>query len=413
MNWKKSWEYVLAFLKWAALAAAAGIAVGAAGALFGLALEGASWLRGRFLWLIWLLPLGGAAIAALYRGAKLPDGGSTNSVFLAVREDAPLPLRSAPLIFVSTCITQLLGGSAGREGAALQLGGSIAAAIGRLLRMDRHDVRVLTMCGMSAGFSALFGTPITAAVFAMEVVSVGVMRYVALVPCVLSALVALWVSGRFGLTPTAFPLTVSTPCDPLNLLRVCLLGALFALLSAAFCVLLHQTSALCGRLVKNPYLRAAAGGALLALLTLLAGTRDYNGAGEAVIAAAVAGQAVPWAFALKMLFTALTLGAGFKGGEIVPVFFTGATLGCIAAPLLGLPASLGAALGMAAVFCGATNCPIASIFLSAEVFGGQGLPLFALCCAVSYMLSGYFGLYSEQKILYSKFRTAFIDRKAH
>ena len=207
-----------------------------------------------------------------------------------------------------------------------------------------------------------------------------------------------------GLAPTAFTLDVSAAADPVTLLRVLALGVLLAGLSIAFCAALHAASRLYARYLPNPYLRIAVGGVLVVALTLLLGTTDYNGAGSAVIAAAIAGQALPWAFALKILFTALTLGAGYKGGEIVPIFFTGATFGCAVAPLLGLPAPLGAALGMVALFCGCTNSPLASICLGLEVFGGQCLPLFALACAVSYMLSSYFSLYHEQHFFHSKLR---------
>lgn len=412
MVWKKLSEYLLGFLKWAALAAAIGLVVGAAGTLFGFGLHEVTALREKHPWLLYLLPLGGVAVVGLYRGCKYPNGGSTNSVFLAVRENRAMPLRTAPLIFLSTLLTHLMGGSAGREGAALQLGGSIAGAIGQKLRLDDKEIRVFTMCGMSAAFSALFGTPLAAAVFSLEVINVGRMYYATLVPCVLSALVGSWLAGTLGLEPTAFALARTVAVTPLSILQVLALGALFALLSAAFCVVLHQSGRLYAKYIPNPYLRAAAGGVLVIVLTLVFQTRDYNGAGEDILRAAIGGEALPWAFALKLLFTAATLGAGFKGGEIVPVFFTGATFGCIAAPLLGLPAGFGAALGMVSVFCGVTNCPIASMLLAVELFGGQSTALFALSCAVSYMLSGYFGLYSEQKILYSKFRAELIDRKA-
>lgn len=412
MDWKKIWEYILGFLRWAALAVAIGLAVGAVGTLFGFGLHEVAALREARPWLLYLLPLGGVAIVGLYRGCKYPGGGSTNEVFLAVRENKPMPLRAAPLIFVSTLLTHLLGGSAGREGAALQLGGSIAGAVGQKLGLDDKDIRVFTSCGMSAAFAALFGTPLAAAIFSLEVISVGRMYYTSLVPCVLSAVVGSWLAGTLGLAPTAFELTQTVAVTPLTILQVCALGALFALLSAVFCIVLHQAGHLYAKLFPNPYIRAAAGGAVVILLTLVFQTRDYNGAGEGVLRAAISGEALPWAFILKILFTAATLGAGFKGGEIVPVFFTGATFGCVAAPLLGLPAPLGAALGMVSVFCGVTNCPMASILLAVELFGGKAVPLFALSCAVSYMLSGYFGLYSEQKILYSKFRAELIDRKA-
>lgn len=389
--------------RWLALAVLAGCLTGPLGAAFGLALNWANALRGRQGWLLFLLPLGGLAIVFLYRRFD-PAGGSTNQVFAAVRERRLLPLRAAPLIFFSTVVTHLLGGSSGREGAALLLGGSVLGPFGRLLRLDRRGCRLLTMCGMAGAFSAIFGTPLAAAVFVIEVVDVGSMQYAALLPCLVSALIGVWISGQLGLAPTAFSLDVSVEADPLTLLRVLALGVLLAGLSILFCSLLHLSGRLYARFLPNPYLRAAAGGVLLIVLTVLLGTTDYNGAGSAVIAAAIAGQALPWAFALKMLFTALTLGAGFKGGEIVPIFFTGATFGCAVAPLLGLPAPLGAALGMTALFCGCTNSPLASICLGLEVFGGRCLPLFALVCAVAYMLSSYFSLYHEQHFLYSKLR---------
>lgn len=405
--------YANSFLKWLMLSVLVGLVVGPIGVLFGLGLTWANELRAAQPWLLWLLPIGGLAIVFLYRIAGQPNGGSTNSVFMAVRENRVMPFRTAPLIFVSTVATHLLGGSAGREGAALQLGGAISGTFGKLLLLDDRDCRVMTMCGMSAAFAAVFGTPLAATVFTMEVISVGVMYYVALVPCLISALVGVWAAELLGLAPTAFPLNVEITLGPLSMLRVGALGILLALLSMAFCMLLHNTPKLYAKFLPNQYLRIAVGGVLLIALTYLCGTTDYNGAGSQVIAAAMAGSALPWAFALKMLFTALTLGAGYKGGEIVPVFFTGATFGCVVAPLLGLPAPFGAALGMVGLFCGVTNCPMTSIFLAAELFGGQHLPLFALACAVSYMLSGYYGLYSEQKIVYSKFRAEFIDRKAH
>ena len=407
--------YVGIFFKWVGLAVLVGVVVGPAGVAFGLCLKWANELRALHPWLLWLLPVGGLVIVFLYRAAKQPDGGSTNSVFMAVRENRVMPVLTAPLIFLSTGITHLLGGSAGREGAALQLGGSISGTIGKLLMLDDKDCRVMTMCGMSAAFAAVFGTPLAATVFTMEVISVGVMYYVALVPCLISALMGVWAAGLLGLPPTAFqlPEAAVVPLSPLSMLQVGGLGILLAGLSILFCLLLRTAPKLYAKFLSNQYLRVAVGGLLLAGLTFLCGTTDYNGAGSQVIAAAVGGSALPWAFALKMLFTALTLGAGYKGGEIVPVFFTGATFGCVAAPLLGLPAPFGAALGMVALFCGVTNCPMTSIFLAVELFGGEGLPLFALGCAVSYMLSGYSGLYSEQKIVYSKFRAEFIDRKAH
>lgn len=406
-KWKQTLGAGLRYLavcgRWLVLAALAGCLAGPLGAAFGLALNWANALRARQGWLLFLLPLGGLVLVFLYRHANA-GSGSTDQVLAAVKARRLLPLRAAPLIFFATVTTHLLGGSSGREGAALLLGGSVLGPVGRLLRLGPRGRRLLTMCGMAGAFAAIFGTPLAAAVFVLEVVEVGAMPYASLLPCLVSALVGVWIGGQMGLAPTAFALDVSVQADPLTLLRVLALGALAAGLSILFCGLLHGTARLYARWLPNPYLRIAVGGVLIIALTLGLGTTDYNGAGSAVIAAAVAGQALPWAFALKMLFTALTLGAGYKGGEIVPIFFTGATFGCVVAPLLGLPAPLGAALGMVALFCGCTNSPLASLCLGLEVFGGRCLPLFALACAAAYMLSGYFGLYREQGFSASKLR---------
>lgn len=402
MGFRKNLHYVTASAKWLILAVAVGSVVGLCAAAFGVALRWANDTRTDYPWLIYFLPLGGVVIVWLYNAAHNRDGGSTNAVFTAVHDEVLMPLSTAPLIFVSTVLTHLLGGSAGREGAALQLGGAISGQLGRRLKMGADDCRVMTMCGMSAAFSALFGTPLAATVFTLEVVSVGTMYYAAMMPCMLSALIGIGVSSLIGLKPTSFLLEAIVPVTVQSVLQVVALAALVGVLSIAFCQLLHTAPKLYARFLPNAYLRAAVGGVLVAGLTWLVKTTDYNGAGEHVIHAAMAGSTVPWAFLLKMLFTALTLSAGFKGGEIVPLFFTGATFGCVVAPLLGMPASFGASVGMVALFCGATNAPLASIFLAAEVFHGRNLTLLALSCAVSYVFSGYFSLYSKQQFVFSK-----------
>ena len=395
---------------WLVLAALVGCVVGPLGGAFGLALNWANATRGAHPWLLYLLPVAGLVIVFLYHRFDPDGGGSTNQIFVSVREHKPLTLRTAPLIFVSTVATHLFGGSSGREGAALLLGGSVSGQLGRALRLENRDCRLMTMCGMAGAFSAIFGTPLAATIFTLEVVDVGSMQYAALLPCLVSALLGVFISGKMGLAPEAFVLQAEAAPTPDNLVRVIILGALLAALSIFFCELLHVTPKLYRKFFPNIYLRVAAGGVLIIALTKLLGTTDYNGAGAAVIEAAIDGEAVPYAFLLKMLFTALTLGAGFKGGEIVPIFFTGATFGCVAAPLLGLPPQLGAALGMVALFCGCTNSPLASICLAIEVFGGQCVSLFALACAVSYMLSSYFSLYREQHFLHSKLRIVGVQR---
>lgn len=314
-----------------------------------------------------------------------------------------------PAIFISTTITHLFGGSAGREGAALQIGGSLGCYIGRAFHLDDKDMRLATLCGMSAVFAALFGTPLTATLFALEVISVGVIYYSALVPCIVASLFALEMANIFGIAPTHFDVVIE-PISELMLLKVSVLAIVCSLMSTVFCLSMHKTEHLFAKLIKNPYLRIAAGGALVVLITAILGTGDYNGAGMNIIKRAIEeGQAKPDAFFWKLILTAITIGCGFKGGEVVPTFFIGATLGCVLGSLLGIPTGFAAALGLICVFCGAVNCPVASIVLSIELFGSTDLVYFALACGIAYMLSGYFGLYSSQKIMYSKLKAEFIN----
>ena len=403
---------LVGFLKWILLSLPVGGVVGVVGALFAHGLTWVTQYRQTHFWMLYLLPLAGLAIVGLYHLLDMDNDGGTEFILASVRDARHLHFRMLPLIFISTLLTHLTGGSAGREGAALQIGGSIGHNLGRLLRLDDRDERVITMAGMAAGFSALFGTPIGAAVFAMEVVSVGVMYYSAIVPCFLSALIAKLVAQWMGVSPAV--LTVQGPPEltPLSLLQLLGLGALCALTAVLFCQGMRLAGLGYGKLTQNRWLRVLLGGGLVVILTLLLGTTDYNGAGLEVLTRAVQGRAVPTAFLLKIIFTAITLRAGYKGGEIVPTFFVGATFGCVVGPLLGLHPSFAAAAGMVAVFCGVTNCPLTSLLLGYELFAGVGLASMAMTIATAYMLSGYCGLYHEQLIMYSKTKSLFIHQNA-
>lgn len=403
----------LVSLKWIIFAIIVGIIVGLCGTAFYFALSLVTVLRTQNSWLIFLLPLGGVGIVAMYRILHNEKDTGTNLVISAIHSDDELPLRMAPLIFVSTLITHLFGGSAGREGAALQMGGSIGNALGRLFRFDDKDKHVMIMCGMSAAFSALFGTPMAAAILPMEMVSVGVMYYIALVPCVISSLIAHGIAYSFGVSNEMFIIRSIPKFGIISSIEISVLAILCALVSILFCVLLHKSEYLYKRFFANPYVRAIVGGCIIIVLTLLVGNQDYNGTGINIIAHCINGTVRPEAFLLKMIFTALTLGAGYKGGEIVPSFFTGAAFGCLFGNLLGFSPTLCTAVGMTAVFCGVTNCPITSLLISFELFGYDGMPYFLLATALSYMLSGYFGLYRSQKIVYSKYKTNYINKATH
>ena len=404
-------KHMVLFLKWMLIAVITGCAVGIISSLFALLLGKVTALRTANSWLIFCLPLAGLLIVFLYRRMLGEDGG-TNLVLSTIHAREDLPWVMAPLIFCATLLTHLFGGSAGREGAALQLGGSLGNLLGRFMKMDDQDRRVVVMCGMSAAFAAVFGTPMAAAIFALEVASIGVMYHVGLMPCVFSALIASRFSANMGIHPEHFNITFIPQFTLLTAGKTVLLAALCAGVATLLCVVLHRGGHLCKKLVNNPYLRVLCGGAVMIAVFLIRGDQAYHGASVGLIEQAMEGHADWYAFLLKMALTAVTIGCGFKGGEIVPTFCVGATFGCVMGQLLGFSPSLCAACGMVALFCGATNCPMSATFLAYELFGGENLLLYALCCGVSYMLSGYYGLYSEQKIMYSKFRTEWINKKA-
>ena len=316
----------------------------------------------------------------------------------------------APLIFISTVITHLFGGSSGREGAALQIGGSIGVSIGKLFKLDDSDKHILTLCGMSAVFSALFGTPITAALFSMEVISIGILYYCAFVPCLFSSVIAYAITQKLHVQHAHYVIAgMPSSVSVMLVLKVIGLAILCAILSSLFCIFMTMVHKLFRKYFKNQYVRVFAGGVLLVLLNIVLKTTDYNGTGMNIIADALNGQAKPAAFLFKAVFTAITIGCGFRGGEIVPSFFVGATFGCVMGGVMGLDPGFAAALGMVCFFCGVVNSPLTSLFLSIELFGAQGILLFTIGCAVSYMLSGYYSLYNEQKIIYSKLRPHYVN----
>lgn len=402
--------YIKTFLKWILLSLIVGAAGGIVGSIFHKAVDYVTELRTAHIWIIFLLPFGGLAIAGMYRAFKSKGNIDTNRVIDSVSGKEKVPLIMLPLIFVSTVITHLLGGSAGREGAALQLGGSIGYNLGKAMHLKKGDIHIIVMAGMSAVFAALFGTPLAAAFFALEVSMVGVMHYAALLPCVASAIAAYVISLGFGVVPVRFDIALPDTLSVPVVLQTILLATLCALVAIGFCSAIKHLEKMAKKWVPNIYLRTIAGSAVIVIATMLIGT-DYNGAGMNIISNAFSGIAKPEAFVLKIAFTAVTLAAGFKGGEIVPAFFVGSTFGCAFAPLIGLNPVIGAAIGFVALFCGVVNCPVASLLLGIEVFGGQGILLFGITCAISYMMSGNFGLYKSQKIVYSKLNANYIDEE--
>lgn len=397
-------------LQWFFLAIPTGLICGLVGTLFHLSVERVTELRADQPWLLFLLPAAGLLITALYKATKC-EGVGTNNVIRAVQSGEPVSILLVPAIFLGTVLTHLCGGSAGREGAALQMGGSIGWNVGTLLQLKDHDRRTATISGMAAFFSALFGTPLTAALFAMMVEDVGLTFTSAFVPAFTSALIAYGCSLAFGIAPTHFAIT-APGLTVWNAFLVILLGFACAAVSRLFCGLLHFMEHKVPQLLPNPWLRVFVGGVAVIAFSYLFGVGRYNGAGMGVITAAVEqGEALPWDFLCKIFLTALTLSCGFKGGEVVPSFFVGATFGCVFGPLLGLPAGFAAAVGLVSIFCGATNALIPSILMGFELFSGAGLELIALGCGICYMLSGHHGLYSSQTFVTNKLRSEYMSHK--
>ena len=398
-------KYIGWFCKWAVLAAVMGCIGGTLGAVFHHALHFVTHLRLEHTWLVLLLPIGGLLSVAWYRLLKLNKNRGTNEIIDAVLDGEELKPQIAPGIFGAAALTHLFGGSAGREGAALQLGGSAASMLGKLLKLQRDDRRVLIMAGMSSVFAGLFGTPLTAALFCMEFESVGTIFSPALLPCYIAAFTASSMSSMMGVHAEGYLLENAAAIGITNLWAYLLLAVLISVLGITMCKVFHTAEHLAAHHIKSPWVRIFAGGVLIAALTYAVGDHRFNGAGMDMALEAVAGHADWYAFLLKLLFTAVTLAAGFKGGEIVPTFCIGATFGCVMGGLLGLDPGIAAALGLVGLFCCATNSPLASIVLSIEMFGGANLHLFALVCVICFVLSGHSGLYASQIIQFDKAST--------
>ena len=389
-------KHVVAFLKWSLLGLLMGMLGGPIGAAFHHVLHFVTHFRTGHPWMVWLLPVGGLLSVGVYYVFGMMKNRGTNQLIDAVLHEDSVSPKVAPVIFLVTAITHLFGGSAGREGAALQLGGSVGSSLGKLLKLDRDERTVLTMSGMSAVFAGLFGTPLTACVFVLEFASVGRIFTPALVPCFLSAFTAWEAAQKLGVHAETYLLTNALPINLTTAWQLAVLAVLVAVLGIVMCRTFHGAEHLAARHIKNPWLRIALGGAVVALLTFLAGDQRFNGAGMDMALAAVAGDADWYSFAVKMLFTTVTLAAGFKGGEIVPTFCIGATFGCVVGGLLGMDPGVAAALGMVGLFCSGTNATLASIILSIELFGTANLYLFAFMCVVSCLLAGQSSLYGSQ-----------------
>mgnify|MGYP002775300981 CR=1 FL=1 len=404
-------EATKTLVRWTFLVSAVAVAVGSACALFLWLLDRATELRFQFPWLLFLLPIAGFLIGLAYLWKGSSTEGGNNLIVEQIHEPgAGVPLRMAPFILVATVLTHLFGGSAGREGTAVQLGGSLASGVGKLFKLDSDGVRIILMAGIAAGFGAVFGTPLAGAVFALEVLTLGRVQYVALIPCLASALIADITCRAWGIHHTLYNISYLSgqshvEFDPIMLLKVAIAGVAFGLIGMVFAEANHTLGAFMKKHIKFAPLRPLVGGLAIIALVYIFGTREYLGLGvwspnphDVTIARLFGPEIHPWAWALKLLFTVVTLSAGFKGGEVTPLFFIGAALGNALAGILGVPPDLFAALGFVAVFAGAANTPLACTLMGIELFGSTHGVYIAVACCVAYLCSGHSGIYLSQRI---------------
>ncbi|WP_213508367.1 voltage-gated chloride channel family protein [Paenibacillus faecis] len=399
--------YPGSFLKWLLLGSAVGVMAGSASAVFLLSLDFVTGQRVRHEWLLYLLPAGGAMISYLYMKFGNNSGKGNNLILERIQDGTErIPLRMAPLVLLGTLGTHLFGGSAGREGTAVQMGGSLAEWFGNMIKINEPERKILLMCGISGGFGSVFGTPLAGTVFGLEVAAFGLISHRALVPCFAASFVGdLIATEIWGVHHLHYGMGPVPALSAAVLLKVVLASILFGLAALSFSGLTHALKRQFTRLLPNPVLKSAVGGILIIAFVYVLGTRDYLGLGTSLIADSFQseGEVIsPLAFLWKLLFTALTLGTGFQGGEVTPLFAIGSTLGHSLAGWLHLYAPFLAALGFVAVFSGAANTPLACFIMGIELFGSEGALYLFIACMVSYVFSGHSGIYSSQQIGSSK-----------
>jgi H+/Cl- antiporter ClcA len=397
--------------KWSVLVIPAAMLAGSASALFLWALERVTVARWDHPWLLYLLPVGGVGIGFLYHGFGREAERGNNLILEEIHQPGGgVPGRMAPLVLIGTLGTHLFGGSAGREGTALQMGGSLAATYGRLFRIKVENRRVLLMAGVAAGFGSVFGTPLTGAVFALEVLVAGRMQYDALIPVLVASVVGDATCTAWGIHHTIYHIAFAgsaarfAALTPRWLAAAVAGGIAFGLVGRFFAELTHALHQSFSRIVPYAPLRPALGAAIVILLTWGVGTRDFLGLGVtspdphgvSILSAFTPGGAHPFSWGWKLMFTAVTLASGFKGGEVTPLFFIGATLGHVLGGLFGVPVDLFAGLGFIAVFAGAANTPLACTLMGVELFGAAHLVYYAIACFLAYYFSGHSSIYRSQ-----------------
>ena len=406
-QWREQIGLVVHLVRWVGLGSLVGVLAGLSSAGFLYTLDRVTEARMDHPWLLWLLPLVGLAVGSAYHYLGHDAAEGNNLILDEIHEPSRwVPRRMAFFVYAGTVAAHLTGGSVGREGTALQMSGSLTDGASRILGLGRDDRRIMLIAALAGGFGAVFGVPVAGCVFGLEVQSVGRLRYDALIPALTASLVGDLVVRAVGVGHEVMP-----PLGPINLTgilvaKVVLAGVAFGLTARAFTTVTHLIKHVCGAWIGWPPLRPVLGGFAVIAMTYAVGNRDYNGLSVGLITKALAGGAgvITMAFVLKLVFTAVTLGSGFQGGEVTPLFVIGATLGVVLGRALGVPVEVMASVGLVAVFAGAANVPLACTVMGAELFGADGLVLFALACVVSYAFSSSHGIYSSQRLAVAKDR---------
>ncbi len=397
--------FIVTLAKWVFWGSVIGVIVGSASTILINFNDYLTKVRDKNPILLFLLPLGGIIIGYIYMNYGKGSRKGNDLILEHIHHGQDeIPLRMGPIVYICTFITHLFGGSSGREGAAIQMGASISEGLNRLFKIDKIDRRILIISGVSGGFGSAFGTPIAGTLFGMEAIVIGKTRYEAFIPCFVASFVGHYTATALGITHEHFIIKSIPEINTINLMKVIGLSIIFGFVSILYSQLRHAVKRFSDKYMKNLMLRAFVGGTVIIALTLIIGSRDYLGRGLPMVEKAFKGNVPPFAFLGKLVFTAVTIGTGFRGGEVIPLFFMGATLGNALSSAAGLPPSFLAAIGMIAIFSGATNTPISAFILSLEMFEAKGITYFFMACLISFIFSGHHGIYASQKLYEPKSR---------
>lgn len=387
-------NWITYLIKWLLIAGSVGLLSGSASALFLTSLDFVTKTRMDNPWLLWLLPIGGAFVSFLYLKFGKEAGKGNNLIIEQIHSgNSTIPLRMAPMVLFGTLMTHLLGGSAGREGTAVQIGGSLAEWFGHKIRINAIDRKIILMCGISSGFGAVFGTPLAGTIFGIEVLAIGIISYKALLPCFIASYTGHLIATAWGIKHITYTIGTVPPFDWILLFKIVIASIIFGLAALLFTRLLRSMKKVFSKWFVNPILKSFIGGLIIIALVYGLGTRDYLGLSIPLLQQSFQEAVSPFVFLLKTLFTAITLGTGFQGGEVTPLFVIGSTLGSALAGLLHTPVPLLAAIGFVAVFSGAAKTPIACFIMGVELFGIEGAVYLAIGCTIAYKCSGRIGIY--------------------